>query len=206
MFPVGEVVLLPGVTLPIFVFEPRYRELLGRVRASGEPFGIPCVLPAAAGSLDGDARLARVGDARLGDARLARVGSLAHLTEVAYNPDGTALVRVVGGERYRIRAIDRQGHPYAVAEAVLEPVMPSEPAAVAAVARRVVPRFLAAVRERLGDVAAEVPPDPLLAASFVAANLGLPGPIAQRVLEAPSLLERYEVLSDILGVGERALN
>ena len=34
LFPIGELVLLPGMGLPLYVFEPRYRELLTRVRAS----------------------------------------------------------------------------------------------------------------------------------------------------------------------------
>lgn len=192
MFPIGELVLLPGMTLPINVFEPRYRELLGRVRASGEPFGIPCVLP-------ND----RPGGA---GARLALVGSLAHLTEVTYHPDGTALIRVVGGERYRIERIDALSQPYNVAEAALEPLEASEPAWVAALGRQVVARFAESVRDRLGDVTAEVPQDPLLAASFVAANLGLRGQDGQRVLEARTLLERYELLSELIGADEKALN
>lgn len=189
LFPIGEVVLLPGMVLPIYVFEPRYRELLGRVRASGEPFGIPCVLPDAPP-----------------EARLAKVGSLAHLTEVAYNPDGTALIEVAGGERYRIGSIDGQAYPYAVAEAEPWPLLPSEPTRVSVLAADVVEGFLARVAGRLGDVREHLPDDPLLAASFVAANLRLPGPQAQRVLEAESLLSRYEVLAELLGLERPVLN
>ena len=76
LFPVGEIVLLPGMGLPLYVFEPRYRELLGRVRTSGEPFGIPCVIPEDPSDLSGR--------------HLAQVGTLAHLTHVSYNPDGSA--------------------------------------------------------------------------------------------------------------------
>ena len=43
-------------------------------------------------------------------------------------------------------------------------------------------------------------------ASFVAANLRLRGPEGQRVLEARSLLERFEIISELLGVEERTLN
>ena len=86
LFPLGELVLLPGMALPLYVFEPRYRELLGRIRHSREPFGIPCVLPA-----DNEP-----------EARIARVATLAHLVEVEYNPDGSANILVVGGERFKI--------------------------------------------------------------------------------------------------------
>ena len=195
LFPIGDVVLLPGMGLPIYVFEPRYRELLGRVRASGEPFGIPCVLP-------GDAP----DPAPNGKAQLATVGTLAHLTQVSYNPDGTAEILVVGGDRYRILDVDHERYPYSVANVQLEPLEPSDPQWVQAVASDVVERFLSKVQPVFGDVRNEVPEEPLLKASFVAANLRLPGPQGQRVLESKTLLERFEILSELIGTEMRALN
>ena len=197
LFPIGEVVLLPGMGLPIYVFEPRYRELLGRIRQSGEAIGIPCVLPEQA---------AKGTDL---DSRLARVGSLAHLTQVNYNPDGTAEIVVVGGERYSILEIDHEKHPYSVATVNLQPLEPCDFNWVKAVAREVVERFVLKVKPRLGNVRDEIPEDLLLKASFVAANLGLPEGERfqiQRVLEAKTLLERFEILSELIGVEHRELN
>jgi Lon protease-like protein len=198
LFPVGDLVLLPGVVLDLHVFEPRYRELIGRVRASGEPFAIPRVT----------VRGAPLGPAstRALEPTLARVGTLAHLTEVAYFPDGSADIKVVGGERYRVLGVEHERFAYMVAEAEPWPLEPADPAWVAALAREAVTRFLSMVSPRLGDVRAMVPEDPLLAASFVAANLRLPGDDAQRVLEAPSLLERFEQLLEHLAAPSRALN
>lgn len=197
LFPIGEVVLLPGMGLPIYVFEPRYRELLGRIRQSSEAIGIPCVMPEQAAN-----------GADL-DSRLARVGSLAHLTQVNYNPDGTAEIMVVGGERYSILEIDHEKHPYSVANVVMEPLEPCDMNWVKAVAREVVERFVQKVKPRLGDVRDDIPEDLLLKASFVAANLGLPEGERyqiQRVLEAKTLLERFEVLSTLIGTEQRQLN
>ena len=197
LFPIGEVVLLPGMGLPIYVFEPRYRELLGRIRQSGEAIGIPCVMPEQAAN-----------GADL-DSRLARVGSLAHLTQVNYNPDGSAEIMVVGGERYSILEIDHEKHPYSVANVVMEPLEPCDMNWVKAVAREVVERFVQKVKPRLGDVRDDIPEDLLLKASFVAANLGLPEGERyqiQRVLEAKTLLERFEVLSTLIGTEQRQLN
>ena len=197
LFPIGEVVLLPGMGLPIYVFEPRYRELLGRIRQSSEAIGIPCVMPEQAAN-----------GADL-DSRLARVGSLAHLTQVNYNPDGTAEIMVVGGERYEILEIDHEKHPYSVANVVMEPLEPCDMNWVKAVAREVVERFVQKVKPRLGDVRDDIPEDLLLKASFVAANLGLPEGERyqiQRVLEAKTLLERFEVLSTLIGTEQRQLN
>lgn len=200
LFPIGEVVLLPGMGLPIYVFEPRYRELLGRVRASGEAFGIPCVLPSNPGSDQTDAPTPEI------HKRIAQVGSLAHLTQVSYNPDGTAEIMVVGGERYRILSVDEQKYPYAIADVRLEPLEPSHPTWVRGLAQEVIERFLVKFKDRFGDVRADVPEAPLLKASFVAANLRLRGPEGQRVLEARTLLERFEIISELLGVEERTLN
>ena len=202
LFPIGEIVLLPGMGLPIYVFEPRYRELLGRVRASGEPFGIPCVLPFDPESDQADAETGATGV----QSQIARVGSLAHLTQVNYNQDGSAEIMVVGGERYKILSVDDQKYPYTVAEVDLDPLEPSNPTWVRGLAQEVVERFLVKFQDRFGDVRAEVPEDPVLKASFVAANLRLRGPQGQRVLEARTLLERFEIISELIGVEQRTLN
>jgi uncharacterized protein len=197
LFPIGEVVLLPGMGLPIYVFEPRYRELLGRIRQTGEAIGIPCVLPE---------NVAKGSDL---DTRLARVGTLAHLTHVNYNPDGTAEILVVGGERYSILEFDHETQPYSVAKVEMMPLEASDPKWVKAVAQGVVERFVERVKPRLGDVRSDIPDDLLLQASFVAANLGLPDNErhkVQRVLEANSLLTRFEAISELLGVSQKQLN
>jgi uncharacterized protein len=202
LFPIGEVVLLPGMGLPLYVFEPRYRELLGRVRASGEAFGIPCVLPEnPEANPEADPE-----DLPSLQSQIARVGTLAHLTQVNYNPDGTAEIMVVGGERYRIMDVDEQKYPYAIAEVQLEPLEPSNPTWVRGLAQEVVERFLSKMKDRFGDVRADVPEDLVLKASFVAANLRLRGAQGQRVLEARNLLERFEIISELLGVEQRTLN
>ena len=51
VFPL-PLVLLPGELLPLHIFEPRYRELVGRCLAGPEPFGVV---------LDDDAGVREVG-------------------------------------------------------------------------------------------------------------------------------------------------
>lgn len=199
LFPVGELVLLPGMALPLYVFEPRYRELLGRIRQTKEPFGIPCVLPAQTPAGMGGAM-------REPEARIARVATLAHLVEVQDNPDGTANILVVGGERFRILDINNDKYTYSCAEAKLDPLEPSNPKWTKAVARDVLEKFLDRMQAKYGDVSSEVPDDMLLKASFVAANLRLSGTDGQRILEAKSLFERFEILSEFVGVSKRVLN
>ncbi len=191
--------LLPGMALPLHVFESRYRELLGRVRQTREPFGIPCVLPANTPAGFG-------GASREPEARIARVATLAHLVDVSYNPDGTADIVVVGGERVKILDINNEKYPYSCAQAQLDPLEPSNPQWTKAIARDVLEKFLTRMQTKFGDVSNEVPEDMLLKASFVAANLRLSGMDAQRVLEAKNLFERFEILSEFVGVPKKLLN
>ena len=39
LFPL-EVVLLPGMPLPLHIFEPRYKEMIGECRADNAAFGV----------------------------------------------------------------------------------------------------------------------------------------------------------------------
>jgi uncharacterized protein len=199
LFPVGEIVLLPGMALPLYVFEPRYRELLGRIRQTREPFGIPCVFPMSPLSSIG-------GATREPEAQIARVATLAHLVEVEYHPDGSANIVVVGGERFRILDINNDKYPYSCAEVQLDPLEPSNPEWIKAIARDVIDKFIARMQPKFGDVSNEIPEDMLLKASFIAANLRLSGKDGQRVLEAKNLFERFEILSEFVGVQNRVLN
>ena len=48
IFPLPNVVLLPGMVLPLNIFEPRYLELVDFVRAHGQHIGVPLLCPASA--------------------------------------------------------------------------------------------------------------------------------------------------------------
>jgi Lon protease-like protein len=48
IFPLPNVVLLPGMVLPLNVFEPRYLELVDFVREHGQHIGVPLLRPHAA--------------------------------------------------------------------------------------------------------------------------------------------------------------
>ncbi len=45
IFPLPNVVLLPGMVLPLNVFEPRYLELVDHVREHGQHIGVPLLRP-----------------------------------------------------------------------------------------------------------------------------------------------------------------
>ncbi len=87
MFPLGSV-LLPGMVLPLRVFEPRYRVLVDTVLLADEPeFG--CVLIERGSEVGG------------GDVRTS-TGCVARLGEVARHPDGQVSLVAVGTRRLRV--------------------------------------------------------------------------------------------------------
>jgi Lon protease-like protein len=80
IFPLG-LVLLPGERLPLHIFEPRYKELIGECLAEERPFGI--VLS--------------------DDSGLHEVGTEASVIEVLERfDDGRLNIVVEGGERFRV--------------------------------------------------------------------------------------------------------
>lgn len=114
LFPLPRTTLLPGMTAPLYIFEPRYRDLLSRVSASGEPFGVVRVRP----------RRSQDGAPALGS-RIAAVGSLAWVVACEPHEDGSSSVVVRGGERFRIVGL-RGEHTYLSADVRLEPPPPGE--------------------------------------------------------------------------------
>lgn len=194
LFPLPNTVLFPGQVLPLYVFEPRYRELLARVQASGEPFGVVRMQPRLEG---GTTLLDRIG----------RVGTLAHLLEAETHEDGTSSVLVVGGERFRVREFDPT-HAYLSAEADLWPLDPDPLGAPAeeATARRLLSDLLRLHPAEAETLRTNAPDTPLLLASYAAALLPLDAEQREEALRAPTLLDRLDVLRAGVPLGARELN
>jgi ATP-dependent Lon protease len=80
LFPLN-VVLLPGADLPLHIFEPRYRTMIGRCIEESEEFGMLLALPKG----------------------IVRVGCTAQVTKVVKRyPDGRLDILTIGREPFRI--------------------------------------------------------------------------------------------------------
>jgi len=180
LFPMPDVVLLPGLVLPLYVFEPRYRALLEHVRSSGEPFGVARLLPP---RVDGDFQ-----------ARVMREGSLAYVHEVVDHEDGTASIVVVGGERFEVVSFDAS-EPYLSARVRVVPLPVGDAAAVASLSNRVLAGLLRAHAEDAERVRAEAPREALLLATYAALRLPLTADQREAVLRASTLEARLSVLA-----------
>lgn len=86
MFPLGSV-LLPGMLLPLHVFEDRYRVLVERVLAGDGAFGVTLI-----------ERGSEVG----GDDVRADIGCLARVLDAEQQPDGRWYLVAVGTDRIRV--------------------------------------------------------------------------------------------------------
>ncbi|MBB5296689.1 peptidase S16 [Deinococcus metallilatus] len=195
LFPLPNVVLFPGQVLPLYVFEPRYRELLTRVQTSGEPFGIVRIVqPREVSPLPFHERV-------------TRVGTLAHLRRSETHEDGTSSILVVGGERFRVQDFDLT-HTYLGADVTVWPLAPAplDRPAEEAVARRLVSDLMRLRPADADAIRESAPQDPLLIASFAAALLPLDAGQRERALEAPTLLGRLETLLGFLPGDVRVLH
>ena len=91
LFPL-HTVLFPEATLPLQIFEPRYREMIGRCLAHDEPFGVVLIL-------EGE----EVGD----EAVPRRIGTEASIIAAQRHDDGRYDIVGEGRRRFEITGIDK---------------------------------------------------------------------------------------------------
>ena len=197
MFPLGSV-LFPGVSVPLTVFEDRYRALVHHLLRVEDPtqrlFGT-------VGIREGYEVGAH------GAPSLYRVGVKVLLTEVEAHADGTFSCVAVGLERIALERLETSG-PFPVGHVEERP----EPAGE--VDEHVVERARAvftAYRAALADLRADpysgaLPRDPSYLSWTLAACAPLPMPERQALLEADDAGERLVLVTDLLQHELRAMN
>jgi Lon protease-like protein len=197
MFPLNTV-LFPGVSIPLKVFEDRYRALVHHLLREPDPtlrqFG-------SVGIREGY----EVGEH--GAQSLYRVGCRVKLSEVEPCPDGTFDVVVVGLDRIQLERLDTSG-TFPVGQVV------PRPEAVADVPPEVVERAratFAAYRVAVGAIRSdpypdELPRDPGMLSWTLAAVAPLPMHERQALLEAEDPAQRLCMVTDLLRVELRAMN
>jgi Lon protease-like protein len=173
IFPLG-VVLFPGTTLPLHLFEPRYRQLLADVRAGTSRFGILTGMPGVAER----------------DLPPGRIGCVAEVAEVEMLPDGRSNILVAGRERFALDAFVKHDAPYHVAAVTFVPdVAVGSPVALAVAANEVAANFTRVVTavHTLNDndgPLPSLPDDPAQLAWSIAAMIDL------------DVEEKYQLLAD----------
>jgi Lon protease-like protein len=186
MFPLGTV-LFPGAVLPLQVFEPRYRELVGEVLAGENRFGVVLI-----------ERGSEVGG---GDMRTA-VGTIAEIVRTGEAEDGRILVVAVGKDRFRVvEWFDDDPYPLAAVEVFADTESNGRLAPLVAQARAARRRLLALAVEMGAEgqrLDLDLPDDPLQASWALCAAAPV-GPFdRQALLETASGYERMSLLARML--------
>lgn len=186
LFPL-PVVLLPGVPMPLHIFEPRYRTMLADCMDGTRRFG---VIHLAAG--EDEAAIAP-----------GTVGCVAHIEHAIPLPDGRSNIVVMGEERFALERLVPTSHPYHMAEVrdvedIAEPT--GELAALADELRRRFDRVGRAARTLADDTEPlpTLPDDPGLLSFAIAGMVDLDAAARQRLLASRSALGRLRELDELL--------
>lgn len=197
MFPLNSV-LFPGVSVPLRVFEDRYRALVHHLLRVEDP------IERVFGSV-GIREGYEVGDH--GAQSLYRVGCRVQLTEVESNADGTFDIVAVGLDRIKLDRLDTTGlFPVGHVDELEDNDDP--------VADEVLERARAtftAYRQALSEIATDpyagsLPRDPSYLSWTLAACAPLPMPERQALLEADDATERLVMVTDLLRTELQAMN
>jgi uncharacterized protein len=199
MFPLNTV-LFPGVTLPLHVFEDRYRALVHHLLTISDRslrlFGVVAIREGY-----------EVGSH--GAQSVHRVGTVAQLTSVEPYPDGRFDIEVVGRKRMRLDAMDTSG-PFLVGEVEILDDRPDGSAAEGEQAERTL-RTFEVYRDRLSQLRGgevlegEFVHDPEYLSYSLAATCLLTLRERQQLLEADSAWERLVMLRQSLREEMRAM-
>jgi uncharacterized protein len=192
MFPLGTV-LVPGMVLPLHVFEPRYRRLVDDSRTHHDStFGVVLI-----------ERGSEVGG---GDVR-TDVGTLARIVRAEELPDGRWILGAVGIHRIRVeRWLPDDPYPRAEihewAEQLREPAEAVEETGDDRDEVTTLLRRAAALRREIGEPAPpldlELADDPVVA-GYQAAVVAPLGPVdRQALLAAPTVPARWRLLRELL--------
>jgi Lon protease-like protein len=175
LFPLN-VVLFPGMRLPLHIFEERYKLMIGICMVTDQTFGVALI---------------ESGPEVGGPAEVYPIGTTARIVEIDRLPEGRLNLVAVGVDRFRI--VERlEGQPYAMGRVeLLADVVGDVPDGLARRVAHQFRRYLISRGVKAEQVEAlRLPDDPLALSYLVAGTLQLPVRRRQRLLEADSALSR----------------
>lgn len=197
LFPLGTV-LMPGASLPLHIFEPRYRQLtvdLVTGAVPGKEFGVVAVREGWAPDDDGIDGL-------------HAIGCTAELRDVRRLPDGRYDIVTRGARRFRLLSLDEGTKPYLMGSVEFLPDAPTdaEQGADAADMTRMLSASARAAHRRYCATAWKTgdwsePEDDVEAGNLphvLAADCLLPMDDRQRLLEQTSPTERLRLVRTLL--------
>lgn len=178
LFPLKNVVLFPGMVLPLHIFEMRYREMINRCIDERLPFGVVLIK-------DGQ----EVGVAAVPHA----MGTLAKIVRVERLEDGCLNITTIGTERFQIQSVAQQ-HSYLTATVRTIPTINGSTKVAIELAQKMRPRLYQYVEWLSKANNAELkldrlPEEPMTLAFLVAIALQVSPTQKQALLEQPGVPE-----------------
>jgi uncharacterized protein len=198
LFPLPGTVVFPGMTVPLYIFEERYKRLVSVCLGQERPRFV--------------ITLSKVDEViRDEETPFYRVGTVVHILQVSQNPDGTYNILGHGQERCLVEVTDREdvkeldgsSRPLFYTDyndSLLQRGDPNEERLAAWDALETFQRY---AKQFFAFQAAqqieEVMPDDLVyQASFICANIRVPADSRQVLLESPSLTARFQLAQKLM--------
>jgi Lon protease-like protein len=192
LFPLSHV-LLPGMPLPLHIFEQRYRDLLADIADApgGARFGVAALRSGTE---------VRTRGAIDDGPDVEPIGTLAEILELEPRDDGTSDLLSIGSRRFRIDRLVADGKAYLRAEVeFLDEEDGQLDADQERQARELLERFDAILLRLAGRATGSELPDDANQLSYqIAARLPLPPSERQALLADPTTAERLERLNRLL--------
>ncbi|HEX7941486.1 MAG TPA: LON peptidase substrate-binding domain-containing protein [Gemmatimonadaceae bacterium] len=187
LFPLPNVVLFPGVFLPLHIFEPRYREMVADALATDRLIGMVLLRGGWEGEYEGRPPVFDVGCS----------GLITHSEKLA---DGRYNIILRGLDRFRIVSEDHtRVYRRAQVDAMHERELTPEDRATLKALRPRIEALVAPAKQARGiesQIASAIADDDLVNA--LAQYLDLQGIEKQALLELPSVPDRATALLDLL--------
>lgn len=189
LFPLEQVVLFPGMSLPLRVFEERYKLMIGACQVTDQLFGVVLI------------RSGReVGD----PAEPEQVGCTARIVRVDRIPDGQMHILTIGEQRFRLVSparVHAEGYLTADVRFLSDQVSSADSALLNAVTQEFTryQQVMLGLTGRADPVrAAELPKDPTRLSYRIAATLSVDPRERQRLLETDDVTSRLKQELDLL--------
>jgi uncharacterized protein len=178
-------VLLPGMPLPLHIFEDRYRQMVADIAETPPAaFGVVTLTRGAPSDTD---------------VSVADVGTVAEVVESEPYPDGRVDLLTVGTRRFRVLEVDAQTRPYLCAQVQwLAEEFGAVDANLLGQVRRSCRIYLARLAALGLRAENDLSHDPLKLSYEVAARLQLPMEERLELLRGPTVADRLRAELDLL--------
>lgn len=191
LFPLN-LVLFPGMPLPLHIFEERYKAMIGECRDTDKPFGVVLIKEGL-----------EVGE----PADPYMTGTAARIIQVEQLDDGRMNILTQGERRFQVMEIT-QKVPYLVGLVrYLDEERGDTPVQMLAEMVEGFSRYLRNIEALSGGwtAGAQLPQDPVLLSYAVAGSLDVPTAVRQQILESATAAHRLEILGPLLRKGNEIL-